>query len=152
MNPDHPRIDRLELGVIALGGAVGALSRVGLSQAFPPNPGSWPWVTFAINLLGTFALGFFVTYLQRHRPLSTLHHPLLATGLCGTFTTFSTMQLEVLRMIDRHHDGLALAYLASSVAGGYLLVSLATAMVRRAEVPAEVPGVRSLPSATQNLP
>lgn len=131
MNQDHPRFDRLELGAIAFGGAVGALSRVGLSQAFPPAPGSWPWVTFAINLLGTFALGFLVTYLQRHRPLSTLHHPLLATGLCGTFTTFSTMQLEVLHMIDRHREGLASAYLASSVVGGYLLISLATAMVRR---------------------
>jgi CrcB protein len=130
----HPRIDRLELGAIALGGAVGALSRVGLSQAFPSTPGSWPWVTFAINLAGTFALGFLVTYLQRQRPLSSLHHPLLATGLCGTFTTFSTMQLEVLRMIDRHHDGLALAYVASSVACGYLLVSIATAMVRPAPV------------------
>lgn len=130
----HPRIDRLEMGAIALGGAAGALSRVALSQAFPPTPGSWPWVTFAINLAGTFALGFLVTYLQRHRPLSTLHHPLLATGLCGTFTTFSTMQLEVLRMIDRHHDGLALAYVVSSVVCGYLLVSFATAMVRPAPV------------------
>lgn len=148
MNHGHQRFDRLELGAIALGGAVGALSRVGLSQVFPPTPGGWPWVTFAINLLGTFALGFLVTYLQRHRPLSTLHHPLLATGLCGTFTTFSTMQLEVLRMIDRHRDGLALSYLASSVAGGYLLVSIATAMVRR---PATA-GVTDLSPAGQDLP
>lgn len=124
-------IDRLDLGAIALGGAAGALARVGLSRAFPPTPGSWPWVTFAINLVGAFALGFLIAYLQKHRPLSTLHHPLLATGLCGTFTTFSTMQLEVLHMIDRHRDGLALGYVASSAVGGYVLVSIATAMVRR---------------------
>ncbi len=134
MKDAHPQVDRTELAAIALGGAAGALCRVWLSQAFPPTPGSWPWVTFLINLAGTFALGFLVTYLQRHRPLSTLHHPLLATGLCGTFTTFSTMQLEVLRMIDRSHDGLALAYVASSVAGGYLLVSLARALVRPSQV------------------
>lgn len=134
MSDGYRRIDRLELGPIALGGAAGALARVGLSQAFPPTPGSWPWVTFAINLAGTFALGFLVAYLQKHRPLSTLHHPLLATGLCGTFTTFSTMQLEVLRMIDRHRDGLALGYVVSSVAGGYLLVSIATGIVRRERV------------------
>lgn len=136
MNEGHSRIDRLELSAIALGGAAGALARVGLSQAFPPTPGSWPWVTFAINLAGTFALGFLVAYLQKHRPLSTLHHPLLATGLCGTFTTFSTMQLEVLHMLDRHRDGLALGYVASSVVGGYLVVSVATGMVRRARVTA----------------
>jgi fluoride exporter len=130
MKDAYVGIDRLELGAIALGGAVGALARVGLSQAFTPNPGTWPWVTFSINLVGTFALGFLVTYLQRHRPLSTLHHPLLATGLCGTFTTFSTMQLEVLRMIDRDRDGLALAYVSASVVGGYVLVSIAIALVR----------------------
>lgn len=134
MKDAYGGIDRLELCAIALGGAVGALARVGLSQAFPPTAGSWPWVTFSINLVGTFALGFFVTYLQKHRPLSTLHHPLLATGLCGTFTTFSTMQLEVLGMIDRHRDLLALTYVAASVIGGYLLVSIAIALVRRTQV------------------
>jgi CrcB protein len=130
------RIDRLELCAIAVGGALGALGRVGLTKAFPAAPGSWPWVTFAINLAGTFALGFLVAYLQKHRPLSTLHHPLLATGLCGTFTTFSTMQLEALNMIDRHRDGLALTYVLSSAAGGCLLVSIAMAVVRRAPVTA----------------
>jgi len=128
------RIDWLELGAIALGGAAGALARVGLGQAFPPAPGGWPWATFSINLTGAFALVLLVTYLQRHRPLATLHHPLLATGLCGTFTTFSTMQLEVLGMIDHNRDGLALAYVAASVAGGCLLVSIASAAVRRTRV------------------
>jgi len=134
MQAAYRGIDRLELSAIALGGALGALARVGLSQAFPPTGGSWPWVTFSINLIGTFALGFFVTYLRRHRPLSTLHHPLLATGLCGTFTTFSTMQLEVLNMIDRQRDGLALAYVSASVLGGYLLVSIGIALVRPTQV------------------
>ncbi len=127
-------IDWLDLGAIALGGAAGALGRVGLSEAFPPTPGEWPWVIFAINMVGAFVLALLVTWLQRHRPLATLHHPLLATGLCGTFTTFSTMQLEVLEMIDRHRNGLALGYVAASVAIGCLLVALATAMVPRARV------------------
>jgi len=134
VNDLAPRIDRLELAAIAGGGAAGALARAGLSQAFPVAPGSWPWTTFAINLTGTFLLGWVVTHLLENRPLPTLHHPLLATGLLGTFTTFSTMQLEVLNMIDRHRDGLALAYIAASVVGGYLLVSGASAMARRSRV------------------
>jgi fluoride exporter len=134
MNDGHRRIDRLELCAIAIGGAVGALGRVGLSKAFPAAPGSWPWVTFAINLAGAFMLGWFVTRLQERLPLSTLRRPLLATGLCGTFTTFSTVQVEVLLMIDRHRDGLALGYMAASVAGGFLLVLLASALVRRVRV------------------
>jgi CrcB protein len=128
------RIDRLELGAIAIGGAVGALARVGLSKAFPADPGSWPWVTFAINLAGAFMLGWFVTRLQERLPLSTLRRPLLATGLCGTFTTFSTVQVEALVMIDRHRDGLAAGYMAASVIGGLALVLLASALVRRVRV------------------
>jgi CrcB protein len=131
MSDGHRRIDRLELCAIAIGGAAGALGRVGLGKAFPAAPGSWPWVTFAINLAGAFMLGWFVTRLQERLPPSSLRRPLLATGLCGTFTTFSTVQVEVLLMIDRHRDGLALGYTAASVTGGLLLVLLASALVRR---------------------
>jgi CrcB protein len=125
--------DSGELLAIAAGGAAGALARVGLSQAFPTTPGEWPWVTFAINLVGAFLLGYIVTYLQEHAPLSKLRRPLLTTGLCGTFTTFSTVQLELLRMIDRDRYGLALAYITASVLGGLIVVALASTLVRRGQ-------------------
>jgi CrcB protein len=128
------RSDRAELAAIAAGGAVGALGRVGLSQQFPTTPGQWPWVTFLINLAGAFALGYLATRLAERLPVSTLRRPLLATGLCGTFTTFSTMQVELLRMLDHHRYGLALGYGAASVAGGYLAILLSSALVRRVRV------------------
>jgi CrcB protein len=59
---------------------------------------------------------------------------LLATGFCGAYTTFSTMQVEILRMLDRDRYGLALGYAAASIAAGYLAIWLATATVRRARV------------------
>lgn len=127
----RPRIDRSELAAIAAGGAVGALARVGLSQAFPTVPGQWPWVTFAINVAAAFLLGYLATRLQERLPLSTLRRPLLGTGFCGAFSTFSTIQLELLGMIDRHHYALAGGYVAASVFGGYLGVFAATAIVRR---------------------
>ncbi len=125
------RTDRLELAAIAAGGAIGALARVGLSRAFPSAAGTWPWAIFAINLVGTFMLGYFVTRLQERLPVSTLRRPLLATGLCGALTTFSTVQVEMLQMIDAHRDALAAGYIAASVSGGYLLVHVASALVRR---------------------
>jgi CrcB protein len=124
----------LELTAIAAGGAVGALARVGLSQQFPTSAGHWPWVTFLINMVGAFALGYLATRLQERLPVSTLRRPLLATGLCGTFTTFSTMQVELLRMLDLHRYGLALGYIAASIVGGYLAVLLSSALVRRIRV------------------
>lgn len=116
---------------IATGGAVGALARVGLSRAFPSGTGTWPWAIFAINLVGAFMLGYFVTRLQERLPVSTLRRPLLGTGLCGALTTFSTVQVEMLQMIDAHRDTLAAGYIAASVIGGYLMVHFASALVRR---------------------
>jgi CrcB protein len=59
----------------------------------------------------------------------------LGTGVCGGLSTFSTMQVELLKMIDAGAYGLALGYAAASVAAGYLAIHLATAAVRRVWVP-----------------
>jgi fluoride exporter len=124
-------VDRRELGAIFLGGAVGAALRAGLVETFGDAAPSWPWVTFAVNVLGAFMLGYFVTRLQERLPLSTYRRPLLGTGFCGALTTFSTMQVELLRMLDAHRYGLAAAYGAGSILAGFLGVHLSSAMVRR---------------------
>jgi CrcB protein len=125
------RRDVRELAAIFLGGAVGAVARTELSEAFPSADGRWPWVIFAINVSGAFILGYFVTRLQERLPLSTYRRPLAGTGFCGALTTFSTMQLELLTMIDHHRYGLASAYAAATIAAGYLAVFAATSIVRR---------------------
>jgi CrcB protein len=125
-----PGWDPRELLAIALGGAVGALLRAGLSEAFAGGAPSWPWVTFSVNLAGAFALGWFITRLQERLPLSTYRRPLLGTGFCGALTTFSTGQVELLRMLDAHSYGLASGYLLASVACGFAAVHLATGLVR----------------------
>jgi fluoride exporter len=127
----HPGIDRPELLAIACGGALGALARTGLAEAFPVTAGRWPWATFTANVAGALMLGYFVTRLQERLPVSTLRRPLLATGLCGALTTFSTVQIELLRMADHHRYGLASCYLGASVLGGYVAVFASSALVRR---------------------
>jgi CrcB protein len=126
-----PRPDRQELAAIAVGGAAGALLRVALSRSYTTGSASWPWVTFAVNIVGAILLGYFVTRLQERLPLSAYRRPLLGTGFCGALTTFSTMQLELLRMFDAHRYGLAAGYAAASIALGYACVHLASAVVRR---------------------
>jgi CrcB protein len=126
-----PGIDRRELASIFVGGALGAMGRTGLAQALPHGSGSWPWSTFAVNIAGAFLLGYFATRLQDRLAPTTYQRPLLGTGFCGALTTFSTMQLELLRMIDGRHYGLALGYLSASVLAGMLAVGLATVLTRR---------------------
>jgi fluoride exporter len=129
-----PELDRREIAAIFLGGALGALLRVSLARSFASAPGAWPWATFTINITGSFALAYFATRLQERLAQTTYLRPLLGTGFCGAYTTFSTMQLETLRMVDGGHDGLAVAYALTSVLAGYLAIWSATALVRRVRV------------------
>lgn len=126
-----PRLDRRELAAIYVGGAVGALARVGLAEAAPAAAGAWPWATFAANLVGALLLGLFVTRLQERLPPSSYPRPLLGTGFCGALTTFATLQLELFEMLDAGRLGLAFAYAGATLAGGFFCIHLATAVVRR---------------------
>jgi CrcB protein len=126
-----PRLDRRELGAIYAGGVIGALARVGLAELVPHGAASWPWATFAANMAGALLLGYFVTRLQERLPPSSYRRPLLGTGLCGALTTFAAVQLELFEMLDAGHLGLAAAYAAATLAGGFACVHFATAAVRR---------------------
>jgi fluoride exporter len=126
-----PRADRREIAAIFAGGALGTLARAALAQAFPHAATAWPWPTFGVNIVAAFLLGYFVTRLQERLPLSSYRRPLLGTGLCGGLSTFSTMQLEIVRMLEAHAWGLAAGYAAASIVAGYAAIQVATAMVRR---------------------
>lgn len=125
-------VDRRELGAIFAGGALGALVRAGLAEALPDPGVGWPWATFLVNVTGAALLGYWFTTLSH----SSYRRPLLTTGFCGALTTFSTVQLELLRMLDAGRVGLALLYVAVSVAVGLLAAQIATAAGRREEAAA----------------
>ena len=126
--------DYRELAAVFVGGALGTLVRTGLSNLVVPDPTRWPWPTFTVNIVGAFLVGYFTTRLLERLPLSSYRRPLLGTGLCGGLTTFSTMQVETLRMIEHHYYGLAAGYTLASITLGLVAVYLATAVVRRLPV------------------
>ena len=128
------RFDRRELGAIYVGGVIGALARVGLSEAMPHGVDAWPWGTFIANMVAAVLLGWFVTRLGERLPPSTYRRPFLGTGLCGALSTFSTLQLELFKMLEGGYVPLAVAYAAATIAGGFLCVHIGTVATRRARV------------------
>ncbi|HEX2212279.1 MAG TPA: fluoride efflux transporter CrcB [Mycobacterium sp.] len=122
-----PDYDRRELAAVFVGGALGTLARAAVETLAAPEPGHWPWSTFAVNIVGAFLLGFVAARL----PESSLRRPLLGTGLCGGLTTFSTMQVEILRMIEHDDMGLVAGYGAASVTAGLLAAWTASRWARR---------------------
>jgi CrcB protein len=129
-----PNLDKRELAAIFAGGFIGAIVRAAFEDAAPGRAGHWPWATFAVNVVGAFLLGYFATRLQERLPLSAYRRPLLGTGFCGALTTFSTVQVELLRMLDRGAVGLAVGYGSASAVSGLLAVAVASRLVRRIRI------------------
>jgi CrcB protein len=115
------RSDPGRLAAIYAGGVAGALARVGLAEGFPHGAATWPWATFAVNMAGALLLGFLVAVMRGHRAESH-GFALLTTGICGTLTTFATLQLELFEMLDAGAVGLAAGYAVASIGGGLLLL------------------------------
>ena len=123
---------RLEVPIaVAIGGALGAVARWGISENFATDP-SFPWPTFVANISGSFLLGVVLVLGERfhprkHRAWARLWRPFLATGVLGGFTTFSTFALELVQLsIDA-----AITYAVSSVVAGLLAFAIGSGVMRR---------------------
>ncbi len=123
--------DPRELAAVFAGGFLGAIARVVLADEWAAGTGQWPWATFAANIAGAFVLGYAAASLRDRAPVASLRLRFLGTGLCGALTTFSTLQLELLRMLDRADHALAIAYVLTSVAAGLAAVALGASIARR---------------------
>jgi fluoride exporter len=103
------------LGVIALGGGLGALARYGLTQLFPIQPGRFPWATFVTNVLGCLLIGVLMVLVIEVWAAHRLVRPFLGVGVLGGFTTFSTYAVEIRDLLRPGTVGLAFAYLAGTL-------------------------------------
>lgn len=101
---------------VGAGGCVGAITRYLMGLAIPAHASGFPLGTFAINVVGGFAIAFIATLFLRHEGLDGRALLFLMTGVCGGFTTFSTFTWESLQLIQRGDVLVAGAYMVASCA------------------------------------
>ena len=124
---------RLDVVVaVLLGGCAGGAARYATVRAWPTGSSGFPWSTLTVNLAGAAVLGALVV-LAAGVWRSRYARPLLGTGFCGAFTTFSAVVVDVDRLLSRGQTGVALSYLAASVLGG-LVAAFAGVVTARALV------------------
>ena len=108
----------------ALGGALGALARWGVAEAFGGRPGGWPWATLSANLTGCLLIGVLLAVLLARFPRSTRLRPFLAVGVLGGYTTYSTFAVDAVRLTEAGAWVGAVGYVVASVLGGVACVLL----------------------------
>ncbi|MEU8526955.1 MULTISPECIES: fluoride efflux transporter CrcB [Streptomyces] len=107
--------------LVLAGGAVGAALRYLTDRAVQARHDSvFPWGTFTVNVVGSFVLGALTGVTSAQAQL------LLATGLCGALTTWSTFSYETLKLYESGAKGYAAANVAASLAAGLAAVWLGT--------------------------
>jgi CrcB protein len=108
--------------VIGLGGALGAISRYGVSSIMNQVMGH-PSVTGTLiaNLTGALALGLLLGFLVERAVAPEFWRSFGAVGFIGAYTTFSTFMFESADRLDNGEVLFVFSYMAGSIIAGLVL-------------------------------
>jgi len=115
--------------LVAVGGAVGAVARFGLSGFVQGNRVGFPFGTLVVNLIGCLAMGFLARWVEVGIASPQLRL-LLGLGFLGGFTTFSSFSFEALNLYLNHNVIGSLLYVAASMVGCLALVTFGYMIAR----------------------
>ncbi|TYL47392.1 fluoride efflux transporter CrcB [Marinomonas sp. IMCC 4694] len=117
--------------MIAIGGALGALSRYGATKWINSHwHSSFPMATLSINVLGSVLMGVAFVIIMERMPALVPYRPLVMVGFLGAFTTFSTFSLEIVALINMQAWLSAISYLLLSCILGIAGLAAGMAMAR----------------------
>jgi fluoride exporter len=119
------------IAVIMLGGGLGTVSRFLLDTTFVESTRQFPTVTLLINLTGSLAIGLLVPLVNRVAPRAPLLRPFLIVGILGGWTTYSTLAVNAVTLLQNGRAATCVLYLAATLVGGTALVVLGNAAGRR---------------------
>lgn len=127
----------MPLVYVGLGGFLGAVFRYLTTLATQGVSITIPYGTLVSNLLGCFVIGIVATLAMGSTLLSTEARLFLATGVCGGYTTLSSLIYELARLVDDGELLHASVYLAATFVGAvvaFYLGTLLTALLLRPQV------------------
>ena len=120
---------------VALGGALGAMARFAMN-VFMQRDVAFPWGTLGANLVGCLVMGM-LAFLIAHSDwfndagiIPDQYRLLFAIGFCGSFTTLSTMVMELNTMLQRNELFYSFTYLFATLVGGFAFFYLGYAILR----------------------
>ncbi len=116
------------LWAVAAGGAIGATGRWFVAWSLDSMgaghvPGTWPWATFAVNIIGCVLIGFAARLVVR----GTTAWAFVVTGVLGGFTTFSALAIELNDLAEADRMTLAVVYGAVTLVAGIAATAIADA-------------------------
>lgn len=114
---------------VGAGGFLGAILRYLIGLIPIETRSGFPVKTFAINIVGCFAIGLIAGLAEKHAPDPRLVL-LLKVGVCGGFTTFSSFALETQGLFSSNHALTGVFYALGSLIVGTLAVILGQALVK----------------------
>jgi fluoride exporter len=104
---------------IGAGGALGSIARYLLDGAVQRIvPGSFPAGILAVNVLGSFGIGFVMSLLGARGMLDSTLRLALVAGVLGGFTTYSSFNYQLLELLRGREWLVGGAYLAATVVLG----------------------------------
>lgn len=121
--------------LVASGGGFGAWLRFLVGRAWvaalgPVRANDFPYGTLTVNLLGSLLMGLLVGWLARHGSHGEGTRLLLAVGLLGGFTTFSSYSLDIVSLAGRGQLGLAAFYTGISAVAGVMSLFMGLSIMR----------------------
>ena len=120
---------------VAVGGAIGAMARFGLN-VFLQRDVEYPWGTLTSNLVGCLVMGFIAqlisgtVWFNEAGIIPDQYRLLFAVGFCGSFTTLSSMVLELNTMLQKNEIFYSFSYLVGTLIGGFACFYIGIMCVR----------------------
>jgi len=114
--------------IVGIGGFIGAVLRFGVHTAVPAD--KFPWGTLAVNIIGSFILGYLFFAYALNGQLTDQWRAFLGIGVLGAFTTMSTFSVETMELFGNNEVPGAMTNILLNVGGSLAAVWLASVLVQ----------------------